>query len=99
MRLREAGNMALHIGVGGALALAVCWSLWMLILGTFIYAFLREQAQHRYELWLYFSGTDIYKVKKYSFFDFGWITWHRIWEVLQWTLGAAAAVGAWKLFT
>jgi hypothetical protein len=90
VKKREAVNLALHIGVGAALAALVCWHPAFIILVTFIYAWLREQAQHRWEFTLY-EDQGLYSIGKASFF--GWITGHRIWEVFQWVIGAAVAVG------
>jgi hypothetical protein len=101
MKKREAVNLALHIGVGAALAAAVMWHPAFIVLATFIYAWLREQAQHRYILT---EATErprspgdlqLYVVDKRTFFDFGWMTGHRIWEVFQWTIGSAVAVALW----
>lgn len=100
--MREIGNGILHFVVGGLFALAVCYHAAFMIPATFVYAFLREQAQHRLKLsqetavldsqdpgWLQFH--DVYRVEKRSFFDFSWLTWHSMFEVLQWTAGAIAA--------
>jgi hypothetical protein len=94
MKKREAVNLALHISVGAALAALVCWNHWFMVSATFIYAFLREQAQHRYILtrnsgW----AQGVHAVEKRTFFDFGWMTGHRLWEVFQWVIGAVVAVG------
>jgi hypothetical protein len=105
MKKREALNMVLHIVVGGALAALVIWSYWFLILSTFVYAFLREQAQHRWII----ENPDApiapieqvirWEVRKRTFWDFGWVTSWRMFEVLQWTAGAAAAcLGYWLSF-
>ncbi len=102
MKAREIGNMALHMGVGGLLAAAVAWNYWTMIPVTFLYAFLREQAQHRFIIERYFADftqneierTDVgnvFTVEKETFF--GWITGHRIWEVFQWVIGAEVACG------
>jgi hypothetical protein len=92
VKKREIGNLALHIGVGAALAALVCWHPAFIILATFIYAWLREQAQHR---WVHIEADGVretlYLIEKQTFF--GWMTWHRIWEVFQWTIGATVAVG------
>jgi len=97
MKKREVGSLVAHITVGGALAALVCWNHWFIVLDTFIYAFLREQAQHRYILSSLPAGHG-YTVEKRTFFDFGWVTLHRIWEVMQWVLGAAAACLAFELW-
>jgi hypothetical protein len=94
MKKREAVNLALHIGVGAALAALVCWHPAFIILVTFIYAWLREQAQHRWILEAYDKDPKsqiLYAATKQTFF--GWMTGHRIWEVFQWVIGAAVAVG------
>lgn len=93
MSLRETINMSLHILVGFALAFAVAWNHWMMLLATFVYAWLREQAQHRWILRRdpiqLLDEPELFMVEKESFF--GWVTLHRVWEVLQWTIGAAIA--------
>jgi hypothetical protein len=96
MTKREIGNLALHIGVGAALAALVCWHPAFIILVTFIYAWLREQAQHRWVLTADHDkaaadGRTLFRVEKQTFF--GWMTGHRIWEVFQWVIGSAVAVG------
>jgi hypothetical protein len=101
MKKREITNLILHVCVGYSLALLVCWNSWFIVLATFIYAFLREQAQHRYEITKHqqFSmepDFPVYKVEKQTFF--GWITTHRMFEVLQWTAGAALARLLWCFF-
>jgi hypothetical protein len=92
-------NTFLHITVGAALTALVCWNHWFMVSVTFIYAFLREQAQHRYILdKVDLPNTPIlYRVQRRTFFDFGWMTWHRLWEVFQWTLGAAAVCLGYQL--
>jgi len=87
MKAREIGNAFLHFGLGGLIAFGVCWSHWLLIPATFIYAWLREQGQHRYV----FGPAG---VEKSTFF--GWVTWHRMIEVLEWTIGAAVACIVWE---
>jgi hypothetical protein len=93
MKKREVFSLALHIGVGAALAALVCWHPAFIIPVTFIYAWLREQAQHRYVIGEPIKGISnlLYTVEKQTFF--GWITGHRIWEVFQWVIGAAVVVG------
>jgi hypothetical protein len=91
MKKREIGNLALHIVVGAALAALVCWHPAFIILATFIYAWLREQAQHRWIIRLSPHYPKLYEVEKQTFF--GWMTFRRILEVLQWVIGAAVAVG------
>ena len=105
MKKREIGNMALHFAVGGLLAAAVAWNHWMMVSATFVYAFLREQAQHR---WIIGESRTVHpptenstqfvfhQIEKQSFF--GWITGHRLWEVFQWTLGAVIGCGIAELF-
>jgi hypothetical protein len=105
MKKREAGNMVLHVVIGGALAALACWNIWGIVFDTLVYAFLREQAQHRYILDLVnFDHTDdgkkdylVYRVTKRTFFDFGWLGWQQVFEIAQWTAGAAAAVGSYVL--
>jgi len=97
MKPREVGNLFLHLGLGLGLTAAVLWFPPAIIPVTFIYAWLREQAQHRY---IFTAPPDsiTVMVHKRTFFDFGWVTWHRIWEVLQWTIGSAVAYGVWYFF-
>ena len=74
MKKRETISLALHVTVAAALAALVCWNHWFMVLATFIYAALREQAQHRYILtdWLTpLEGMHPYTVKKRTSFDFG----------------------------
>lgn len=97
MKKREAYNLVLHVCVGYSLALLVCWNSWFIVLATFIYAFLREQAQHRVGLFLANNCEKAghFVIYKRTFFDFGWVTWHRVFEVIQWTIGAALACLLW----
>ena len=98
MKKREIGNLALHVTVGGAFAAAVAWAYWCIIPVTFIWAFLREQAQHRYILTDTLSGTPRrYLVKKRTFWDFGWLNRHRFGEVCAWTVGSALGLFVFKL--
>lgn len=102
MSTRETVNFILHVIVGAALAALVCWNSWFIVLATFIYAFLREQAQHR---WIIAESSftpsllsfKLYSVTKRTFFDFSWVTVRRMFEVLQWVVGAAAARSLWYL--
>jgi hypothetical protein len=100
VKKREAINTTLHIVVGAALAALVCFNFWFAVLATFIYAFLREQAQHRWILKKHMQFSmepdfPVYTRQKQTFF--GWITGHRIWEVFQWTLGAGAVCLGYQL--
>ena len=74
-----------------ALTAAVLWNYWLLIPVTFVWAWLREQAQHRY---IFDDSNRI--AGKATFF--GWMTWHSMWEAAQWALGAAAVCVAWFFF-
>jgi hypothetical protein len=99
MRKREIGNMALHFAIAIALTALVMWHREFIIFVTFIYLWLREQAQHRWIVTFVQHdtsappGTGLYHLDKSTFF--GWMTWHRIWEVFQWTIGSAIAVAVW----
>ena len=98
MKKREAVNLTWHLVVGCALALAVSWRFWLIVPVTFIYAWLREQAQHRWIITKVtgpnvYGSLNLYALDKETFF--GWMTGHRIWEVFQWVIGAAAGVGIW----
>lgn len=101
MKTREIGNAFLHLAVGLLLALAASWNHWMLVPVTFIYAFLREQAQHRYILTLHEPPPEytlgLWNVQKRTFFDFGWLGKKQAFEIAQWTLGAAIGCGLWEL--
>jgi hypothetical protein len=94
MKGREIGNTALHLGGAAAMVAAVWWHDAMIIPVIGIWAWLREQAQHRYILtrskgW----AQGVYSVEKRSFWDWSWVTWHRVWEAAQWPLGAAVCYG------
>ena len=106
MKKREITNLILHVCIGYSLALLVCWNHWFIVLATFVYAFLRERAQHRYifsESYTFHPPVEgstqfvYYRVEKRTFFDFGWVMPHRMFEVLQWTAGAAVACLLWQL--
>lgn len=96
MKARNVGNFFLHLGVAAALTAGVIFNHWFMVLVTFIYTWLREQAQHRWILIKHFDGTNIFRVEKQTFF--GWMTGHRIWEVFQWTIGSAVICAAWEIF-
>lgn len=99
MKKRDWGNLGLHMGVALALAFAMVWENWLIVPATFIYTWLREQAQHRWILTKAMGGEEpgslnLFAVDKQSFF--GWMTWHRMFEVFQWTAGSAVGVGVGK---
>ena len=90
----------LHIFVLGAgLAVLPLISPWFLVLTAFVWATLREQAQHRMILT---RAEDlmpvVYRVRKRTFFDFGWLGWKQVREILETTGGAALLVGAFEVF-
>jgi hypothetical protein len=91
MKKREAWNLVYHTVAGAALAALVAWSIWFMVLATFIYAFLREQAQHRYILTPEPGLKPLVRAEKRTFFDFGWLGWRQAFEIAQWTVGAALA--------
>jgi len=96
---REIGNLGLHIGVGGALTALVMWHVLLVNLVVFVFAFLREQAQHRYILtrskgW----AQGVHAVEKRGFFDFSWLGWKQVREILQWELGSLAVSLPWYFF-
>jgi disulfide bond formation protein DsbB len=101
MRSREIGNIAYHFFGAIALVGAVYISHWFLVLNTFIWASLREQAQHRYILedLGHFDGYEsrLYAVHKRTFFNFGWLGKKQAWEITQWTLGAIVACLIWEI--
>jgi len=102
----KALDIVLHIGVGAVLAALVGWNLWFMVLATFVYAFLREQAQHRYVLIMkeiHIEGGEdghhqrLYEVDKRGFFDFSWLGGRQVWEIAQWTIGSVVACGVWEV--
>ena len=99
MSKRDWLYLALHFTVAAALTALILWWHWFIVLATFIYAWLREQAQHRYDL-AQIVGTyppNVYAVKKSTFF--GWMTWWRMFEVAQWTTGSAVVCLAYELWS
>lgn len=100
MKARDLANIPLHVGLGLGLAAAVLWWHPAVIPVTFIYFFLREQAQHRYIITgpMPHLSYPAYSVEKRGFFDFGWVTWHSTFEALQGTAGAAVGYALWRLF-
>ena len=88
MKKREIGNLFLHLGVAGALAGLVCWNYWFVVLATFVYAWLREQAQHRWIITgpMPHLSYPAYQLENSTFF--GWMTWKRMGEVFAWTGGS-----------
>jgi hypothetical protein len=99
MKKREIGNMALHFGLAIVLTVLVMWHRAFIILVTFIYVSLREQAQHRMILedLGYFDSysSPLYVVHKRTFFDFGWLGKKQAWEIGQWVIGSAVVVVLW----
>ena len=92
MKSREIGNLALHIVGGAAMAAAVCWRPWLIVVVVLVFAWLREQAQHR---WVFDNdaiGEPYSAPRKRTFFDFGWLGWKQVAEIFQWTAGAAVSV-------
>jgi hypothetical protein len=100
MKKREWGNLGLHIGIGGVLTALVMWHILFINFAVFIYASLREQAQHRYEIETFTDrgGTKRTRVDKRTFFDFGWLGWHQVWEIAQWVIGSAVVSIPWYYF-
>jgi hypothetical protein len=103
MTLRDWGNLALHFTVAAALAALILFNHWFIVLATFIYTWLREQAQHRWVLTLVEAhytedrADRLYRVRKSTFF--GWMSWWRMFEVAQWTVGSAMACLAYELWS
>jgi len=102
MKLRECANAAFHTAGGCALASTVVWSSWFAVLVVFVFAALREQAQHRLRLEEHHylsreAGHPVYIVEKRGFFDWSWFRWKHAFEIAEWTLGAAGGVGLAKL--
>lgn len=101
MKSREIGNLALHVGVGGAITAMVMYQPLFIILATFIYASLREQAQHRLILTRATEkGADLslFTVDKRGFFDFGWLGKKQAFEIVHWVIGAALVSIPWYFF-
>jgi hypothetical protein len=100
MKKRERWNLLLHIAIGGVLAALAMWHPFWIIFDTFIYAFLREQAQHRFIHGdkLLLDGVPVHTVQKRTFFDFGWLGWKQVFEIGQWTFGSAVVVLPWHFF-
>jgi hypothetical protein len=95
------GNSALHFFVlGMVLAVLPLVHHWFLALDAFIWAALREQAQHRYILdYPIVSGDKIlYEAKKRTFFDFGWLGKKQWQEIMETTLGAVLLLGAYEIY-
>ncbi len=103
MKSREIGNLALHVGAGGAITALVMYHPLFIIFATFIYVSLREQAQHRLILiadreTLTTDGKKLFAVEKRTFFDFGWLGKRQMFEIAQWTIGAALVSIPWYFF-
>lgn len=99
MKKREIKNFAYHVLLCLALAALVLVHRNFLLLATFVYMALREQAQHRYILTeLSHLSYPAYSIQKRTFWDFGWVTWKRFGEVMQGVLGCAIALGGYELF-
>jgi hypothetical protein len=73
---------------------------------VFVYASLREQAQHR---WIHtpcdYHHTDkakhhylVYHIEKRTFFDFGWLGKKQALEIAQWVGGSAVVSIPWYYF-
>lgn len=96
MKKRDALNIPLHLALGLAVAFAVCWSYWMAIPTTLVWAFLREQAQHRWIIEEHPAiGAPSTALGKRTFFDFSWLGWQQVFEIAQITTGSAVACGVW----
>lgn len=100
MKKREIGNLALHVVVGGAITALVMYQPLFIILATFIYASLREQAQHRYILTQAPDSrcAKYFTAEKRTFFDFGWLGKKQVFEIAQWTVGSAVVSIPWYFF-
>jgi hypothetical protein len=98
MKKREWGNLGLHIGVGGALTALVMWHVLFINLAVFIYAWLREQAQHLYDYETEWFPGGSCKLHRVPVGFFGWMTWHRMFEVFQWVIGSAVVSIPWYFF-
>jgi hypothetical protein len=102
MKKREIKNMAYHFFVPVVLIGLIYLNHWFLVLETFLYVWLREQAQHRWiheefatGLGPHVIGHTVYTIEKQTFF--GWMDWHRMGEVLVATAGAIVACLVWEL--
>ena len=100
MTKRDWIYFALHMVVAAALAVLILFNHWFIVLATFIYAWLREQAQHRWilveNIRLTDDGGRLYRREKSTFF--GWMSWWRMFEVAQWTVGAFVACLVYELW-
>jgi hypothetical protein len=97
MKKREWGNLGLHLGIGGALTALVMWHILFINFAVFVYASLREQAQHRYRSRENPQPGETVMVKR-TFFDFGWLGWKQAFEIGQWTVGSAVVSIPWYYF-
>lgn len=101
MKKRETINLFLHLGLGLFLTALVLYHRYFLLFDTFIYAWLREQAQHRYIIgkpYERLGDSWTQTVQKRTFWDFSWMTWHSMFEVFQWVIGCAVALGLYEIF-
>jgi hypothetical protein len=103
MKKREWISLGLHIVIGAALTATVMWHILMINFAVFVYASLREQAQHRWILEgepgaISTSGRKLYHANKRTFFDFGWLGKKQVAEIAQWVLGSAVVSIPWYYF-
>jgi hypothetical protein len=77
----------------------VMWHRAFIILVTFIYTSLREQAQHRYVIGTFvtspYDDKKYYTMEKRTFFDFRWLGTRQVWEIGQWVIGSAVVAVLW----
>jgi hypothetical protein len=102
MKKREIGNTILHIVLASSLTALVMWHVLFINLAVFVYAALREQAQHRWILEHRVAkpmfNWDLYSIEKRTFFDFGWLGKQQAWEIAQALIGSAVVSIPWYFF-
>ena len=98
MKKRELKNFAYHVLLALVLVSLVLVHRYFLLLDVFIWAALREQAQHRYDFDApAFVVGDCVVPRKRTFSDFGWLGGKQVGEIFQCVLGAFLALGAYEL--
>jgi len=86
--MKELGNTILHLLGGAALVAAVLWSEWMLIPTTFVWAWLREQAQHRDDGW--FGWQTPHRIWEVAQWTLGSAVMVLLWKWIKASIAALA---------